>query len=374
MTISPIGGPYFPETYTEPPPPSIAWDHFNLQEEPCHDGLRQPSVALTLAGTTISCCLPINTDISVAGSLATRKEFLEKTFETICRTYPKSAPLYLISMGSDHLLMEYILAKSLKEQGYTLFFIGIDPSYKIADKHTVESLQPVLQTFRREMDVPQEQIRYLSDARHLEKYLPVGAPVVLLESMPPYGYCFMQMEKKQLPGKSIEAFFGGGRIVPKEAANALCLFPKSYATVLKDIIAYGTAIPCPFAIEKDGKETYLDYGVKIAPDGTFYVNLEPQWIKKHLEIAINKLISGMREQDPKRPLSQKEISFILQEIEKFIISKKIPLDCHFSLDYGLGRKAAKDTILKHSVPEYRTLFTLRADATQGYRIDIEEIT
>src|SRR5687768_4401147 len=99
---------------------SLNFDKFNL-----HNTKMQSSLIVSekidvkfLKGTQIS--FPICSD---AGKFENRKEFIEQIFNDITQSCKKNEPLVLISLGSDRLLMEYMLGTLLLEIGFDQLYI-----------------------------------------------------------------------------------------------------------------------------------------------------------------------------------------------------------------------------------------------------------
>lgn len=124
----------------------------------------------------------LSTVCTEAGQWRNRKVFIKKILNDLLTKCPKDEPLVLISLGSHHLLMEYILGKALIENGFQdITFMLIDPDYIFSDKEQLKIIKHVLTDFRENIEsiyfkkfnrpFEKDRIRYLSRAQNISKYL-----------------------------------------------------------------------------------------------------------------------------------------------------------------------------------------------------------
>ncbi len=258
-----------------------------------------------LKGTLLSCTIETE-----AGKWQNRQAFIEKVLANIFSRCPKDEPLVLISLGSDRLLIEYILGKSLLENGFQqLSFILIDPIYALSDPSELRITLNVLADFRKHIEqvylasyqegLAKERIRFLSRGQNVAKCFPQHANVALIECLPSYAECLKDIVKHwnkekanivkyepdqkkaaeliaNLPYKvkKTEDLLAGGCIVSPKHANALALMPRQYAEQLQKAGAkFKETSSLPVAIfQFAASYFYLDWGCKIESDGSYHLS------------------------------------------------------------------------------------------------------
>ena len=217
-----------------------------------------------------------------AGSLENRKTFIEQIFNDICINCPKDEPLILVSLGSDRLLIEYILGYSLIENGFAnLSFFLVEPAYLFSGEDNKKELEKVRKNFcskisaaysnKNNRPFPEESVRFLSRAQNLSKYFSENANVALIESLPPYGEAMKDFRKYKVEIKTKD-LLAGGMIVPSTHANAIAFIPKTYANKYSESGVTFRALP--HSVFQLGQEHFsIDWGCKIESNGNTLAHL-----------------------------------------------------------------------------------------------------
>ena len=123
-----------------------------------------------------------------------RKLFIQAVVTDILAHCPKDEPLTLISLGSNNLLLEYIIGKTLLDQGYRPSFLLVDISYKFSSTSQMKKYQETMHDFKERFSadyhriygvpLPENSIMFLSRAQNIKKYFKPQSNVALIESPP----------------------------------------------------------------------------------------------------------------------------------------------------------------------------------------------
>jgi hypothetical protein len=193
----------------------------------------------------------------------------------------KEEPLTIISLGSERMLMEYVLLKGIYEAGFkqTTIYL-IDPLYKFANNEELKILETIREKFCEKVSqiykkvfnekLPINQVKFLSRMTNLQTYFSKESHIAILESIPPYGEMLNAVSLYKLPEKQENQFFVGSFIVPEENANAVSFLPKK---VKEEIIEkHPSTCKLPFTLFKNEHSFGLDAGCKIYNDGSYYLS------------------------------------------------------------------------------------------------------
>lgn len=362
-----------------------------------------------LKGTSLSC--PTDTE---AGQWKNRRVFIETVLSDVISKCPKDEPLIVTSLGSDRLLIEYILGKTLIEKGFSnIYFFLVDPVYLFSDQENREAVNRVLEDFHKNISsiyhsvygnsLANERIRYLSRAQNISKYFISNANVIVIESLPPDAELMKNLKKYKIADKKPIDLMVSGYIVPPTNANTVALIPAAYVKQLKQS---GATLKdrLPLAIfQRHQVYFYLDWGCKIEASGEYHLAFSGeehylpslgisqsqnmklpsgeviqtgQWIPKmrqSIEQMLGKEMTVIKEENTQSQLTQGDISSLLVKVQKIATQYMETIECFFLADYILDRNEALAFIASHAGQHYRKLFTLGADAETTYKIDVKEI-
>lgn len=388
---------------------AVRWENFDLEEQivkchPCGTGIN-----MRLRGTALSC--PIET---TEGSWEHRKRFLENTLHDVVSTCPKEEPLVVISLGSDYLLMEYILGRVLIENGFVnVSFCLVDPTYCFSPPKELSAVKVMLTDFRAQiegvfstvyqMPLGREKIRFCVTAQDVCRNFVHGSNVVVLKCIPPYTDILVKRHQYRVEEKTLKELILGGHVVPSGFANTMVIIPcadvarykQSGENLTRDI---------PFAIVKTPSGNFsLDWGCKIYTDGTYRVSFSGQegflhslpffrkekirlhtgvevkldeWIpvtETAVRASLDKKIKKIKE-GTERDLTPVEITALLEKVQK-VVEKYMPGINNFFL-YANYEVAAADTLRflsRNAGHHYRRTFTFASDVERGCVMTIEEI-
>ncbi|MBA2727995.1 MAG: hypothetical protein H0U49_07470 [Parachlamydiaceae bacterium] len=350
---------------------------------------------------------------TVAGKLENRLLFIKKIACDVVQNCPKDEPLVFISLASGGLLMEYMLGKLLFENGFQdVTFFLIDPIYKFCEIKERQKMERVLLDFRALIATafstkwngpfPDTQIRYLSSAQNVSKYLPDHPNVILMESLPPHGEFVRSFKRDGIPERCQNEYFMGNQFVPPENANAISFFPDVLEESARKVGAtFATYSSLPYFILQSGpsKPKYtIDWGCKIKSNGSFFVkffgadgfcaglpikptqNLQltkersvifSQWfptIQQTIEEALTKDISRIQNGDSQRKLLQNEKTALLNKVQKIFDSLFPGAKSFYLADYASDRSEMIDYLLQHAGNHYRKGFTLFSDTENSFAI------
>ncbi len=224
---------------------------------------------------------------TLAGKWEYRLEFVRHVLKQTIQNYPPKEPLALISIGSNYLMMEYLVARGLIEHGFQqLYVFPVDPDY-LCDDTTVDTYYTQLfHDFRNQMEqvhqtkwlspLPIEKLHFFSRAQNVAPYLQKhtrNANVLVLQCLPPYGEFIKGINQHKLPPQHEKDFIIGGGIVPDTKANAITFLPQSIIKEYRDNgfnIESLPSLPIPF-FKYANTFTYLDWGCKIYSNGEFLI-------------------------------------------------------------------------------------------------------
>ncbi len=386
----------------------VKWKDYDLRVAKLNASIINGTVKNTvLHGTQLSC-----TCETEAGQWKNRKIFIQNILADIVGQCPKDENLVLISLGSDRLLTEYILGKTLIENGFCkISFFLVDPTYVSSSPDNLNSMRQVLNDFRTNIEsvflrknkehLSKDKIRFLSRCQNITKYFTAGAHVVVIESLPPYAELIKDMQKSQVPVKSPQDLIMGSHLVQSNQANTIAFVPKQYIKTMQESGANLTD-SLPLAIFKcEQSNFYLDWGCKIMPNGNYSLsftgeesylksygisqdriqlvtgeNIEAkEWIpgiRNRIETKLSMEIESLKRQNSQELLSQKDLTMLLEKVKEVAILH-LPVSCFFSADYVLDREVAMLFLSTNAGHHYRKTFSLMADADTGYKISVKEI-
>lgn len=381
----------------------VKWEDYDLRIAQLPTlNIKKKVENFVLHGTELSCICETE-----AGQWKNRKIFIENVLEDTVKQCPKDETLVLISLGSDSLLTEYILGKTLIENGFSLIsFFLVDPGY-----HNLQT-QKILKDFRKNIEsiflskhnqhFSNDRIRFLSRSQNIAKYFPSGANVVVIESLPPYAELIKDMHKFQVAVKSPQDLIMGSHLVQSNQANTVAFVPTQHVDQMK---ASGAILThsLPLSILKFHQSHFcLDWGCKIRPDGTYSLSFSgeeyylksygispdremelltgdklkaEQWIpriKKTIEAELTQQIESIKRQNNQQQLSQENLTVLLEKVKQ-VVTRYMPVTCFFSTDYVLDYDAAMLLLSIHAGHHYRKAFSLTADADTSYKITVKEI-
>lgn len=389
----------------------VKWKDFNLKVVKSSGTIVEGTLeSQLLQGTQLSCT--IDTE---AGQWKNRKIFIESILADVIKQCPKDENLVLISAGSDRLLMEYILGKTLIENGFSqISFFLVDPVYAFSSAENLKAIKQVLKDFQENIGsiffktnnehfASNERIRFLSRMQNMKKYFPPGANVLVIESLPPYGENIKDMQKSQVPVKDPKDLITGSRLVPPSHANTVGFIPKQYVEQLKKAGAKLTeTLPLSMFKHKGQANFYFDWGCKIKPDGTYSLSFSgheyylkslgveikrialptgeevdaEQWIptiEKKIESMLSEQIDSIKGDSPGKQLSQEDVKVLLEKVKEVMTLFMPSIGCFFSADYALDFDEGMAYLSTNAGHHYRKSFSLMADAYSDYNISVKEI-
>lgn len=332
-------------------------------------------------------------------NMESRVAYVKEVIVDICRNCPKDQDLTLVSLGSDHLLIEYLVAVGLFENGFTnLSIFLIDPIYRssILPQQHFKKLkdqfreQIILKYFDLGYGlIPFDKIRYFSRGQNIEKYFAKNSNVVVLESLPPY-FALTQDHFASIPTPSQDMLFSGSFVVNKENANGIIFYPSARTKELESFPSF------PLKLMSDINLNYcIDMGCRIYSDGRYAVNLhgfdsylnvfQPgkislsngetrsisqgiEEIKDHLKNFIKSQIESLKKHDQPLCLSQEQTTLILDNVVKRIKTLQLGWKTFFIADYNVDRSETFDFLSKNAGHHYRKGFALLPDPHKKYRI------
>ncbi|MBS4168322.1 hypothetical protein [Parachlamydia sp. AcF125] len=363
-----------------------------------------------LKGSQLSCVTGTE-----AGQWKNRKIFIEKVAADIIAQCPKDEPLVFISLGADRLLTEYILGKTLIENGFgQISFLLVDPAYIFSEREELKVRRQVLKDFREKIEsvylrtyqehFAKERIHYLPRSQNIAKHFPSSANVVVIESLPPYAEIMKDIQKYHMEEKEPKDLLAGSRITPPSHANAVAFIPASYVRQLKQVgVTLRDSLPLAI-FESVQSYFYMDWGCKIQPDGTYRlsfsgekhylegmgiskndkIQLESgeiiqagQWVpilRTALEKKLSEQIERIKEGNLQKRLSPENLTMLLEKVKEVATLYMAGIGCFFLADYMLDREEAMEFIASHAGHHYRKAFSLLADANTGYKISVNEIS
>lgn len=386
----------------------VKWSELTFQEAQNHE----MALLKYLKGTNLFCTISME-----GGQWDYRKKFIDAVAADIIANCPKDEPLVLVSLGADRLLMEYILGKTLIENGFhQISFYLVDPAYLLSSDSIKEELEMVRNQFRALIEVvylkscgkilSKEEVRFFSRGINIQKYFPKGANVALIESYPPYQKTVKDLNAYQVEQKLPEDLMAGGYIVEVKDANAVAFMPASHLSIYeKNCKLYGGL---PTALLPLGSDHYLlDWGCKIRSDGSYRLSFSaekeyPRFIAenvnkpletkieivKGIAVQIQEWVSVTQEAikkdldqqmamikkiRPGQSLSQSNITELLKRIVA-IASKYMPgIGSFYTADYSMDREEVLSFLAFHAGHHYRRTFLLMADFKEDFRMTTPEI-
>ncbi len=371
----------------------------------CHGkgSMQNASLATKLLrGTTLSCI--VHTE---AGKWDHRLKFIEQVVTDMISHCPKNEPVVLISLGSDRLLLEYLIGKALLENGFhNISFFMIDPAYVTTDISEKTIMDGIRQDFltnlgavyskttKQKLEV--EHVRFLSRAQNVGKYFPASANVVLIESLPPYGEPLKDFALHKLSKKDPEELFAGSRVTTLDKANAIAFIPKNFMAMMKKAGGVFTHSLPHGIYEFENSKYCIDWGCKLLSNGQYRLSFSGQEYfigsigiakDRRIQFETGEVVSAdqmiptaqkaieallVKEIDGK-PLSQENMSAILAKVQT-VMTKYLPgVCCFYLVDYATDRAEMVSALSKSASHHYRKTFTLKADANQVFAITKEQI-
>lgn len=359
------------------------------------------------------------TTCTEAGKWENRMIFIKQLLTDLISHCPKDEPLVLISLGSNHLLMEYILGKGLIENGFQkLSFFLVDPRYKFGNEEELQFVKSAFADFEKKINAdyhkkykekfPKENIHYLSRAQNVGKYISNHPNVVVVESLPQYGETIKLTKQYNLLEKSPENLISEcGLIVPPDHANAIQFVPVQQVKFLEQSGAKFTyCLPLAISqldskLQPDRSKYYaVDWGCKIYSDGTFNLTfygekeflqslgisgdtkikmnsgqivIAKDWvltIKASIESLLLKEVKLIKENGP---LLQEHLTSLLQKAKEIVLKEMPSAQCYFIADCVIDRAEMMSFLSSNVSYHYRKKFTLEADLESSYKITVEEV-
>lgn len=375
--------------------PEIKWGDFL-----CHS-VDQTSVAQTRRTTYLELD-GAKLSFGIRGDVTRedRKIFIEKVFQDVVLNCPKETPLAFISLGSEFLLKEYILGKSLIEAGFkNITFLLVDPMYLL-----VKDSDEAQQVFRNFRDLIESaylkaysadfasscSIKYLSRAQNIEKYFPMNANVIVLESIPTYTQNLITLKKHGVQEPDLKDCLFGGCITSCSAASAITFVPINLINFFTEQGATFKG-PLPLGVFQDPQtqlKYYVEWGCKIQTDGTFHLIFkgDAHWkkslkgfedetpiqlgassvtfgemlprAKQLLTQILKEKIQEFKGSDSQKTLTQENRSKLLEILQETAMSC-LPVSCFFIADYHTDRQEALEWIKMRAGHNYRKIFSLK---------------
>lgn len=405
---------YDAQTITDKAAPIVKWSDFRLSNDFHQLPGNKTHLTKSLQGTNLAC--GINSDVA---RWENRVEFIEKIVSDIITHCPKDEELFVVSIGSNQLLQEYIIGKTLIEKGYKkLMFLMVDPRYLGAGQNKND--HPYLTDFQNEIDlvyknvnrepIGKENIRFLTRAQNIQKYFTDNANVIIIESLPPYSEVIKDMNRLKIDPKKEEDLLSGSRIVPLAQANTVSFVYKDILEIWK---AKGTETDCylptsifkldaasPFKDSFASSHYIVDWGCKIYRDGSCSVSftgakryfasirdrdnqlLSKEKVEgitqvvlnllKNIRTIISERVKEIKKDNPNELLSQQNVSDLLQIISK-LSEIVLPVKCFYTADYVVDRTEALKYLSMKAGHHYRKRFQLLAHPETDYEIVEKQI-
>jgi hypothetical protein len=348
-----------------------------------------------------------------AGQWDNRRDFIEQVVMdlVVYSNCPKDKPMALISTGSGLLLIEYLIGKTLIENGFlNLSFFLIDPLYDRLENEKKQQLTEDFQTLLnkvKDKDFPENRIHYLSRVQNFPKDFPSETNVVWIESLPPCSKIISDIKGYRMEEKTRDELLVGSAICSSsDQANAIAFIPQNYfkdedvkfESKLKNL----NSIPfIPFETSSE-KYYYIDWGCKIFSDWTYSLifsgeqdwcqnyNLDDDlfilpsedeitngWVpetKKAIEEELDKQIEEMKLKDSQTEFNQENRKILLEKIKKVAKDYIKGVQCFFLSDYAVDRKDLVSVLSSQKNREYSKVWTLDADpGYKGYKISSNNI-
>lgn len=312
-------------------------------------------------------------------SMECRIAFVKHAIADVCSHCPKDEELSIVSLGSDHLLLEYLFGRGLMENGFQhLSFFNIEPSYKfsVLPQSHFEELKDgfrsklILDYFELGYGlIGYDKFQYFSKAKDVQSTFTKNSNVVLLECMPPY-HILNDPAVYSLPLQ--KNLFSGSHVVSDTEANGLIFLP------YKNVTLTSSTVPLCRFIDKDQKQKCIDWGCRIYSDGRYFVGFHgseryyPELtehisrIKESIESAITKQLEAFK--TPPQ-LSQQQITEILRKVKNLISTIDIGWDVLPISDYNVDRSELIDFLKLNAGNHYRKGFALVSDPVKTYEIN-----
>lgn len=388
----------------------VKWTDFRFFDLPSDSQFKgKINLSKVLQGSHLACTVS-----SDAAKWSNRVVFIEKIVSDILGNCPKDEELFIVSLGSNQLLVEYIVGKTLFEKGYKkIKFLMVDPCY-LAAKENISSLpylvdfkQEIALVYQRENGEPlaQDRIKYLSRAQNIKKYFTENANVIVIESLPPYSEVIKDMKIYKVEPKNEENLLSGSRIVPFEQANTVSFIPSQILEIWKEKgTDISSCLPLPlFELDKSSPHIksfatprfMVDWGCKIYKDGSYSLsftgakrffascldNNRPPSLEKvdvltqrtitlitNIKEIINSRVEVIKTENSNKQLSQENVTELLHRIS-ILVKETLPMiECFYTADFVVDRKEALDYLTLKAGHHYRKTFQFRAHAENTYEI------
>lgn len=356
----------------------------------------------SLSGSSLSF-----TDDVEAKKWKERVSFIKSVVNDVIQKCPKDAPLTLISLGSDRLLIEHVISKALLENGFKdLSVFLVDPIYVHSDSGEKKSLEKVMKEFRSGMEslnkdkYDPKQIKFLSSAKNVKKYFQ-KSNVVAIECFPPHGQVISTINQHFRCEVKPDDLMVGGYLVKPTHANAIAFIPNQVVEIINKSSPIQDTLPLAILQNSITKSNfYLDWGCKILSDWTYRFTFKGaddlfsimgldknrpiklsngstvkigEWIptiKKSIEKVLDENIAKLKTEGE---MSQEQKSMLLEKVKTTADFLFPGLHSYFLADYKLERDEMVSFLSTNSKSDYRKIFTHIPDHKKIVRIDVEEI-
>jgi hypothetical protein len=366
-----------------------------------HANLAKEITLMNIENTFLSFCIS-----TPAETTENRLDFIKKIVGDIHQKCSKNEEIVLISMGCDHLLMEYLIGRALIENGYQkISFQLIEPTFRfttLPPKH----VQKVRDEFNKwigkayavkwNQPLPKDSIHYSPRAESVKNHFKNSPNVAFIECFPPTTVlknsmtCHIAIKPEEL--------FTGSTFVPYEQANAITFIPKALVQQYKQAgIKLDHSLPFIGFKNAQGVTSCVDWGCKIYPDGKFFLNffgaqdyygemslgnfnvtfpdgkrVPFNQLMKELKDLIEKTlkikIDILKTDHPDRKLSQAEITTLLLSVTEQVADLELGWSIFFTADYAVDRSGLVEFLSKNASQHYRKAFSLEANPQNVFKI------
>jgi hypothetical protein len=347
-----------------------------------------------------------------AGQWDNRRDFIEQVVMdlVVYSNCPKDKPMALISTGSGLLLIEYLIGKTLIENGFlNLSFFLIDPLYDRLENEKKQQLTEDFQTLLnkvKDKDFPENRIHYLSRVQNFPKDFPSETNVVWIESLPPFSKTISDINSRKMEKKTRDELLVGSTICSSsDQANAIAFMPDNYFKNVKSALENSTCIPLiPINIESN--KYYIDWGCKIFSDWTYSLTFsgekewrqcygynDESWFKLFENIGISYLdwipttkeaikkeldnqIEEMKLKDSETKCNQENRKSLLEKIQDVAEKYIKGVHCFFLSDYAVDRKDLVSLLSSQNNRDYSKVWTFDFNpdnVDEGYKISSNNI-
>jgi hypothetical protein len=359
---------------------------------------------LRLKDTQISCFIKDKYN-TPAVTFNSRFEFLQKiTTEVTHGCQKKEEAIAVIFLGSLFLLTEFLISKSLIEEGYSnLHIFLVDPAYRYNKGPDGVGMTKARNEFRKQIEnayftkykraFPKDHLHFLSRAQVVEKYFPANHPhVLVIESLPDHAFQQYCQEKDNIPSAKPHEMFCHSQIVPQEDANAVAFMPTDVKETFSGF-SFDNSIPstlysiphsfeCGCKIDSHGSVSIHFFGFAdyLKLRSKYPVEIISQLISNIQTTITQKMqteIQNLRKDSPQRLLTQDEKSRLLALFQKLlneIKPQELSLEFFFMADYDTDRSDLLSYLSSNAGHHFRKNMVLASDSSTGTGYKISTTT